>query len=478
MKEDIEAGRGRLTTGKKLAWSAGSFADQFMTNGIGTLANPIYNIGLGVDPRLLGWALGIPRLWDAVTDPFMGNISDNTRSRWGRRRPYIFAGAILSGVIFALAWMPPRSWSPAAIGAFFFAASLVYYLFYTIFAVPWGAMGLEMSYDPAERTRIQAWKMVVGSVAGLVMGAMWWMSVRIGNGDAVLGVRYVGVISGILIIVTGIIPVFACRESAAVQAQPQIRFLHAFRETFANRHFVTLVIAYLCILLGIFLTNAFSMYITLYYLYGGNEEAASRLNMVANWTYQGTGLAFTPVVACVAARIGKRRTLLIGLGLVMFSYATSWFLFTPKAPYLQLVSLVLASPGLASAWILGSSMIADLCDVDELRTGLRREGMYGSAYGWLVKTGLSGTLVLSGYMLTWSGFDARAGGTQPPDVILNMRLLYALVPILFLGIAALLMWRYPITEAYVRGIRAEIDARKAARALEPEPETVGAGAGA
>src|SRR3989339_354745 len=111
----------------KLAWASGSLANVMMGNVINYLAYPIYVIGLGVSPVFLGWAMGIPRIWDAITDPVMGHISDNTRSRWGRRRPYILIGAILSGVVFALLWMPPVKSGVTFIGYYLFVTTIFFY---------------------------------------------------------------------------------------------------------------------------------------------------------------------------------------------------------------------------------------------------------------------------------------------------------------------------------------------------------------
>ena len=144
----------RVSTGQKVAWGIGGVADTLMANTLNQLVMPIYNVGLGVDARLVGIALGALRLLDAFTDPFMGNLSDNTRSRWGRRRPYIFAGAILGAVLYAMIWMPPSSLGETGLFVYLLVVSTLFFVAYTIFSIPFGALVFEMTPDTHERTRI------------------------------------------------------------------------------------------------------------------------------------------------------------------------------------------------------------------------------------------------------------------------------------------------------------------------------------
>jgi len=350
----------KLSPGKKSAWALGSIADVYMSNALNYLAFPIYNLGLGVDPRFLGWALGLPRIWEALTDPLMGNISDNTHTRWGRRRPYIFIGAILCMVTFGLIWSPPTGWSPKAIGWYFMGMTFLFYTVYTVFTIPWGALGLELTSDYNERTRVQAYRTVFQAVGGLGLGTMWVLAQKWGGGNDVAGVRIVGWVFGALILVCGILPALCCREKLHVQSQEKLPFWASVRTTFSNRVFLLLIAA-----------------------------------------------------------------------------------------------LALAAPGLSCMWTISSSMLADICDLDEKKTGRRREGMFGASYAWACKVGISLTMILSGYMLTWSGFDAKVT-VQPAQVITNMRLLYMLVPMGFVGLAALLLAFYPLSEKKIRELQAEL----------------------
>ena len=448
-----------LTAKTKAAWATGAIADVFMANSFSYLALPIYNVALKVDPAFLGWAMGIPRIWDAIADIFIGNVSDNTTSRWGRRRPFIFIGAILSGLFFALMWMPPAGASTKVIGFYFLGISILYYSVYAVFTVPWSALGLELSSDYHERTNVHAWKNVLQAGGGMFLGCLWWLSLKLGSTD-VEGVRRVGVIFGLFIAAAGVLPAIFVRERESNPSREKLPFFKAFRETLGNRAFLCVVGFTLSVIFGVFVVNAFALYINIVYVFHGNKGHVASLNMVINAVFQIVGLAITPAIAFVARRSGKRRTLAGGLLLVMVGFASSWWTYTPAAPYLQCLTLALISPGLACLWIVGPSMLADVCDLDELHTGLRREGMYSAALAWSIKAGIALTMVLSGYMLNWAGYVAAREAAQAPGVVERLRVLYMLVPSAMCVAGLVFVYFYPLNEHRMQDIRAKLTAKR------------------
>ena len=291
MTQEIETKK-QLGFGEKVAWGIGGMADTLMSNTLFSLAIPIYCIGLGVNPVLMGISLSLPRIWEAITDPLMGNISDNTRSRFGRRRPFIIIGSIAASILFAMIWMPPKGLGEYALCAYFTVASILFFSAYTVFTVPWTALGYELTSDYDERTKVMAYK---GFLASLACAAIlpWPYKLSFlpifGNNE-IEGVKYVGIIYGLAMLILGIIPGIFCKEQVAKQKQPQIKLMTAIKETSKNKPFLILCGIIVTIITGIYLVNPLSSYILIYYVYGGVKSDGATLLAISGSFYNILGM--------------------------------------------------------------------------------------------------------------------------------------------------------------------------------------------
>jgi GPH family glycoside/pentoside/hexuronide:cation symporter len=446
---------------EKVSFGIGGMCNDFMGNVIMVLAMPIFNIGLGLDARLVGIALSIPKFWDAITDPVMGNISDNTRFRFGRRKPYMLAGSFFGGLLFALIWMASPAWSQTMLFFWLTGMAILFYTAYTVFIVPCNGLASELTMDVDERTRVMAYRSFFAGIAGLITPWAYKLCFVIFFGETeVEAVKWVGVIFGLLIIVTGAIPALACKENPAGGQQDKIKILKAIKETLKNRPFLLIVGMVFFILMGIFLVQPMALYIGIYYLFDGDKAAAAKLGGVAGTMYAVSGIAATPLVAWIGTKFGKRRTLLVAQVVLIISSLLSWVLYTPESPYMSLICMAMMSPGMACVWILLGSMLADACDYDQLNTGLRREGMYGAMYSWFLKAAIAGVIAVSGFLVAWSGVDPELK-IQSVQTVTRMRVLFALTPPVFYLIALVCTWFYPLSEERMHEVRAELDARKA-----------------
>lgn len=451
--------RAKLSLGEKFSYGMGAGAEVIMANIIFKLAMPIYNVGLGVDAAMLGLWLLIPRLWDAISDPFIGNLSDNTRSRWGRRKPYILAGTIFTGVLCMLLWMPPRDASQTVHLIYFAAISLLYFTTYALFFVSFNALGYEMTDNYDERTSVMGYKWSLSGLGALIFLPGAYMACFWFGKDEVEGARVVGVIMGLGIIFFGLFPLLFCKERFKEQKQEKMPFTKALLGTAKNKPFVLLCGVILTVLAGIFIAIPLQFYINMAYICPGNKELTSKMLFYSDTVYSLVGFASIPLITYAAKRIGKKQVLVAGLVLVAAGVGLSWFYLTPKMPYLQVIFGLIVSPGMSCVWVMTSSCIADVCDFDEMNTGLRREGMYGAVFGWIMKTGLAAILGISGLIIKWSGFTVGQI-VQSPETVIKLRSVFAFAPLCLFAIAIVFALKYPVTKEKINEIQRVLSERK------------------
>ncbi len=465
----------RISIVQKSAYAVG-----MLVNNLQAAAMPamvvILNLGLGMNPLLVGFIGFIPRLFDAVSDPVVGYISDNTKSRWGRRRPHIFVGAILAGIVFAAMWQLPEGHSQSFYFWTFLTASVLYFLTYTVYATPFVAFGFEMTPDYHERTRLQAFANTVGQLAWL--GVPWFYAIMASElfENTVHGARVLALWVGGAICALGVVPAIFCREKfASLPDQEQLAskesnlkgfwghakdFFKGIVITIRCRPFVKLCAATFLVFNGFQLGASFSLYVVIYYVFVGDDSQAGTL---MGWFGSLTSLCtlgVIPLTAWISTRIGKRRTFLTTISLSLIGYSLKWVGYNPEHPYWLLASCPFVAFGTGSLFTLMGSMVADVCDYDELETHQRREGVFGAIYWWMVKVGMALAGLLTGIMLNLSGFDVALTTAQPERTLRLLRVFDVGVPLLTSAIAIWIIYTYEITEAKAHEIREVLEQRR------------------
>jgi glycoside/pentoside/hexuronide:cation symporter, GPH family len=459
-KHHRTAPEGRVSVKQKIGFGIGSVASVLGSHSISNLAHFVLNIGLGVNPVLVGLAQTIPRIWDAVSDPLVGHLSDNTRSRWGRRRPYIFVGSILTGILFALLWALPEGWSEKAYFAYFLGMSLLYYTALTIFMVPWGALGLEMSRDYHEKTRIQAVANFFGNVGAIAMPWLFALTQLDVFENELQGARVVGIGMGVVLCITGLVPALVCREKERECniSTDKVRLIEGLRITLTNRIFLLLMISVFLAATSFFIVCTLSPYIIIYHVMGGDFKAASFFTGINGTAWVVSAIIFVAPVTWAATHFGKKVTFILFLVVNLLGHVSKIWCYNPAHPWLVVIPPALVSAGFVSLWMVGLSMIADICDLDELKTGNHRSGSYQAVYGWIVKTGISVSTLISGILLVKIGFDADLT-VQFAETILWLRVLEAAIPALATAAAIAVITRYPLSESRVYEIREALEQR-------------------
>jgi GPH family glycoside/pentoside/hexuronide:cation symporter len=469
----------RISFPRKVAYGMGAFVNNTLAAAIGGMVI-VLNLGLGMNPALVGLLGALPRITDALTDPLMGYISDNTSSRWGRRRPFIFAGAIASGVIYALLWQLPAGRSESFYFWFFLAGSIVFYLAYTVFATPWVALGYELTPDYHERTRLMGVQNFIGQLAYLVSPwFLWIMNRKEWFATQVEGAAGLAIGIGVVAMAIGILPALFLRERFS-QAPPTgaatpavaggwegfkrncVSFAQGFATTVRSRSFLKLCVATFLVFNGFIMISSFQFYVIIYYVFGGDQDVGARYAGYSGTLGAAATFAVISFVTWLSTRIGKRRAFFVSTGVSIVGYALKWFCYDPRYPWLLLVPAPLTAFGLGGLFTLMGSMIADVVDEDELQTRQRREGMFGSIFWWVVKLGMAAALAAGGFLLNATGFEVALGGNQSSQTILLMRLCDVLIPMLTSAIAIWAITTYPITEERAHEVRAALERRRGA----------------
>ena len=468
----------RIPFAHKVAYGLGGFVNNTLAAAIGGMLI-ILNLGFGMNPALVGLASAIPRVTDALTDPIMGFISDGTRSRWGRRRPYIFVGALFSGISFALLWLLPVGKSELWYFWYFTIGSTIFYVGYTIFATPWVALGYELTPDYHERTRLMGVQNFIAQLAYIVSPwFLWIMTNPTWFETPAEGARGLAIAVGVVACVVGIIPAIVLRErlaQVAAVAAPvggtwlAVRrntgeFFRGFAATLRTGPYLRLCMATFLVFNGFIMISSFQSYVVIYYVFGGDQELGARYTGYAGTLGAISTFGVIAFITWLATRIGKQRAFFVSTGLSMVGYALKWVCYDPARPWLVLVPAPLLAFGLGGLFTLMGAMMADVVDTDELATQRRREGMFGSIFWWVVKVGMAVALAAGGLILNATGFDVALGGAQSPRTLYLLRLADVWIPFLASGLAIWIMMGYPLTEERAYAVRAELERRRTAAA--------------
>ena len=671
----------RISFPHKVTYGVGGFVNNLLGQGIGVMPGVVLTLALGMEFWLVGLLSGLPRILDAITDPLMGFISDKTRSRWGRRRPYLLIGAITSGIIFALLWQMPAPtqlrlklvdygadgvysgseggeqpgvveaiaesvtgmfnveviddvedevtilpptlvtggwvgvdvplsdfdelitrehlsqilisgdltevyvdnvylyrtddttravgsgqdadgattpagpaptptvpaenvisffssayddvrvdfwstdwdeadvadgqvagddikhytnlrfagidfgeqpidasemthvhmdiWTPETTGEgrsqayyfwYFLIGSLVFFLGYTIFATPWVALGYELTPDYNERTRLMGVQNFVGNIAFII--APWFLVIMTNPAwfrNQMAGARFLALAICITTIVLGALPAIFLRERMTLDAGEgdNKTFTDSIKEfgggllqTVKTGPFLMLCIATFLIFNSFIMIGSFQFWVFVYYVSAGNLADGAWLSGLVGTLGIVAGFGVIVLVTWMGTRFGKRNAFFVSTGISMVGYAMKWFCYHPDYPMLALLPAPFLAFGLGGLFTLMGSMIADVVDLDEITTGERREGMFGSIYWWVVKVGQSIALLGGGFLLTSTGLDVSLGRNQAAETILMLRAYDVFIPLIASAIAIYAIYRYPITEGSALDTRAELERRR------------------
>ena len=412
----------RVRFSQMAAYGSGGIIPIALYNATGILIGMMGNISLGLSAFWLGFILIIPRLWEAFSDPLIGHLSDNTRTRWGRRRPYLLIGGILVAVFFVLVWWIPkgdtvRLWFPSDSGFQLFQLTYILFsliLFFTavnIFEIPHGALGMELTTDYHARTRLFSAKSFIGNIFAictpwLIKLASLDVFAGVGGNEAD-GMRYVSIMVAAIIIPLSIWMFAVLREPGFVKAAKHEKtpFWKDMKVAGTNRNFIMLTLTVFTLAMGFNFVQLLGSYIPVFYVFGGDKDLGFTLLSI-----NGTVWGITAIVAVfplnwVSPKIGKRNTLTISILLMCLAQLSKIVCYNPSYPFLIIIPTVLLAAGMLFFFTLGSSMVGDICDEDELKRGYRSEGSFYSIFWWFIKMGSAFAGFVGGALIVFTMFD-------------------------------------------------------------------------
>ena len=447
----------KVPLGQKIAFGFGMLANQMFPASLGVFIIVLVQ-DLGFAALLWGIIQFAPRIFDAITDPIMGFISDNTRSKWGRRRHYVFIGGLIMGVAYIAMWQLYVDNGVFYNFIYFFMWSLVFYLGLTIFSVPYVAMGYEISDNFHERTQIMAIAQFIGQWAWVIAPWFWviiydpaWFPE-----GASQGVRDLSIWVAIPCTIFALIPAFFISSKSTKDRTDFLPIKGSYiaksikgifvsaLEAFKIKQFGKIAIATFLIFNSFNVIAAFTFLIIVHFLF--NSDPASAGYWPAMHGSVGaliTSFFVIPAITLMSKKMGKKRAFIASQLISIVGYILFWFLFVPGKPYLFLYALPFHSFGIGSLFTIMMSMTADVCDLDELETGKRREGVLGAVYWWMVKLGFGIAALLGGFILWAVGFDAN---NVTESAVTGMRVFYTCLPIAGVIGAILVMKGYNISE--------------------------------
>ncbi|NLI19971.1 MAG: MFS transporter [Clostridiales bacterium] len=407
---------------------------------------------VGISSALAGAAILLGKFWDAVTDPMMGFVSDRTRSRWGRRRPYFLFGALPLLLSMWFFFSAP-DFSGAQTTGFIWATFALCLLntAYTVVNIPYGSLTPDLTKDFKERTALNGFRFSF-AVVGTILGAAVVLPIVGLATDPHQGFSIVGLLFGVVMAGTILTTFFTVHESAPDQtALPKGKFFATFAAVFRNGTYMRLAAVYTLNLTGITFVQTMLVY---YFKYIYRDEAMTTIAMLL---LLGVAMICVPVSVLVAKRLGKKRTYQLALAILTVSCLAMFFFAHTLGMTFTFVVMVFAGVGIGFGYVPPFAMLPDVVEVDAVTTRNRKEGAYYGMWTFFSKIGVALAAALAGAFLGLASFVPNVV-EQTASALFTIRLLIGPVPAVIFLSGIVLIQRYPLDEKTYDAIVAQENA--------------------
>ncbi len=445
---------------KKVAYSAPAYALAVIGIPVYVYIPKFYTDVVGINVIWLGYILFSVRIFDAVTDPVIGYISDRTQTRFGRRRPYIAVGTVFIALAMMLLFNPPQASTSTEtlwFGVFIYAL----FLFWTIVTVPYESLGPEITFDYHERTSLFAMRdgfLIAGTLAAASAPALVQWLFGLPNDAAGERTKFfwISILYAPLLIGTAWWCVLAIRERHPQPGRSALGLFSGVRQVARNRPFVILLVAYTVSAIG---NNLPATLILFYVQYVLQSDLADFFLLL----YFMSGILFLPFWVYISRRTGKKAAWLTSMAINSGAFIGVFFL-GPGDARIYGILVFLSGIGFGATLAIPSAIQADVIDYDELLTGERREGQYIG--WWSISKKLAAAIGIGVGLaaLGMAGYTPNVEQTQKVQFILRM--LYAFIPSLFNLLGLLVALAYPISDQIHAEIKQAIEKKRAGEVFE------------
>ncbi len=428
-----------------------------------------------ISPALAGTVILISKIYDSITDPLEGVLSDRTRTALGRRRPYLLLGIPLIFLSFFALFYPVSYASETARFAFVVASYLFFSTVVSIVMLNYNALQSELTLNYHERTALSSVRIFFSTVSSIV-AALVPLEIVKGFADVRQGYIAMGIAFGLFFALPFIATVISARERKEFQKPiEKFNWRESFIDPFRMRTFVCALLMYLFVFVAIDAVSSIVVYYVKYYLNRGSE---------ANYV-TGAMLVFQvlslPMYTALSRRTSKRTAFMVGALIWAAAMLTS-FAIGPGSPFLAMyIFAAVVGMGTGGVVVMMYAIFPDIPDVHELKTGQRREAIYSSLVTLFRKFSSALALFAVSNAIGWAGYvrpveQAVNGATklieQPQSdlFLLVLRLILALLPIILLMGSIFFAWRYPLTPDRHARMNSVLNRERAGQELSPEEE--------
>lgn len=411
---------------------------------------------VGLSPAVAGIAILVGRTWDYINDPLIGNISDRTHTKWGRRRPFILFGAIPFAVTFAMLWYKPAFSDPTMLAVYFSVAYIFYDAAQTFVFMPFFALTPDLTDDYDERTSLTSYRMVFNIIGGLVAFTLPLMVIGSFSPDNISSVQRMGIIFGILSAIPLFFIFLKTRESHSQSEYKKPNIFNSVKLALKNRPFVLGAVVYLATWTSMNVVQTVLLYYVKYIL---RREAMSDILMGSIFI---TAIIALPLWNWISKKLDKRKAYALGISFWALAQLLLITLSAASSTTFVLVLCVVAGVGVSAAHVLPWAMIPDAIEYGELDSGERHEGVFYSLVTLMAKVASSIAIPLTAFVLEFTGYIPNSL-SQPESAMLGIRFLMGPIPALFLIIGIMFALRYPLERKEFNAIVDKLELQRAAK---------------